>query len=58
MSERDQVVGQGSSSVQFELGDHPIAQELQALKLGNIIGYQYALQHQAILTPVMESFAL
>ncbi len=58
VSERDQMAGQGSSGVQFELGDHPIAQELRALKLGNIIGYQYAPRHQAILTPVIESFAL
>lgn len=58
VSERDQVAGQGSSGVQFELGDHPIAQELRALKLGKIIGYQYAPQHQAILTPAIESFAL
>lgn len=58
VSEREQVVGQGAAGVQFELGDHPIAQELKALKLGKIIGYQYAPQHQAILTPVIESFAL
>lgn len=58
VSEREQVVGKGSSGVQFELGDHPIAQELKALKLGKVIGYQYAPRHQATLTPVIESFAL
>lgn len=58
VSERRQVSGRGSSGVRLELGDHPIAQEVREWKLGKILAYQYAPQHQAILTPVAESFAV
>lgn len=58
LSEREQLVGQGASEVCLELGEHAIAQELRDWKLGKILAYQYVPQHQAILTPVMESFAI
>ncbi len=58
VSERNQLIGRGSSDVCFELGDHAIAQELKEWKLDRVLAYQYAPQHQAILTPVMESFAV
>lgn len=58
VSERLQCQSQGSRDAQLELGDHPIAQELKGLKLDRIIGYQYAPQHQALLTPANESFKL
>jgi hypothetical protein len=58
VSERNQVSGRSSDDVRLELGEHPIAQELRSWNLGKVLGYQYAPQHQAILTPVMESFAL
>ncbi|WP_299402154.1 acetoacetate decarboxylase family protein [Acaryochloris sp. IP29b_bin.148] len=56
VSERLQFQSRGSKDAQLELGDHPIAQELQALKLDRMIGYQYAPQSQGILTPANESF--
>lgn len=58
VSERNQVSGQGFRDARLELGDHPIAQEVKEWKLGKILAYQYAPQHQAILTPVVESFAV
>lgn len=58
VSERLQCQNQGARDAQLELGNHPIAQELKGLKLNRIIGYQYAPQHQALLTPANESFKL
>ena len=58
VSERHQVESRASSDVRLELGEHPIAQEMKEWKLGKILAYQYAPQHQAILTPVVESFAV
>ncbi|MEM8831253.1 MAG: acetoacetate decarboxylase family protein [Cyanobacteria bacterium P01_G01_bin.19] len=58
VSERNQLESRSASDVHLELGDHPIAQEMKKWKLGRILGYQYAPQHQAILTPVVESFAV
>ncbi|MBN3922529.1 acetoacetate decarboxylase family protein [Nostoc sp. NMS4] len=58
VSERQQMSHQGASGVSLELGEHSIAEELKQWKLGKIIGYQYAPQHQAILTPVIESFSV
>ena len=58
VSERNQLSSQSSEGVCLELGDHPIAQEVKAWNLGRTLGYQYAPQHQAILTPVTESFAV
>ncbi len=58
VSEREQFSGQNANSARLELGDHPIAQEVKELQLGRMLGYQYAPHHQAILTPVIESFAV
>lgn len=58
VSERSQLSGRGSSGICFELGEHAIAQELKEWKLGQILAWQYVPQHQAILTPVIESFAV
>lgn len=58
VSERQQMSGRGAGGARLELGDHPIAQEVREWKLGQILAYQYAPQHQAILTPVIESFAV
>jgi hypothetical protein len=43
------------ADVRLELGDHPMAQEIEALNLGRLVGYQWAPRYQAILTPVLES---
>lgn len=56
VSERDWVEGRKSADVRVDLGDHPVAQELREWKLGRLLSYQYAPRHQAILTPVVESF--
>ena len=56
--ERHWVDGRDSASVHLELGDHAFAQEVREWKLGKMLAYQYATQHQAILTPVVESFAV
>jgi hypothetical protein len=58
VSERQQMGHQGAFGVSLELGKHSIAEELKQWNLGKIIGYQYAPQHQAILTPVIESFSV
>ena len=58
VSERHEVDSRANSDVRLELGEHPIAQEMREWKLGKILAYQYAPQHQAILTPVVESFAV
>jgi hypothetical protein len=47
-----------SSDVRLELGDHPIAQELEGLDIGRMLGYQYTPEYQYILTPVIESLAV
>jgi hypothetical protein len=46
------------SDVDLELGNHPIADELRSIGLGRMMGYQYTPHQQAILTPIVESFAL
>ena len=56
MSERHQMSHTGSTGVCLELGDHGIARELKEWKLGKSLGYQYAPQHQVIVTSVTESF--
>ncbi len=43
--------------VTLDLGEHQIARELKELKLGRVLGYRYCPRAQAILTPVIESFA-
>ncbi|MBL1178569.1 acetoacetate decarboxylase family protein [Pantanalinema sp. GBBB05] len=58
VSERNQSTGRGSGGFQLELGEHPIAQELKEWELGKVLAYQFAPHHQAILTPVIESFAV
>ncbi len=58
LSARRQISSRDSESVRLELGEHPIAQEVKELKLGKLLAYQYTPQHQAILTPVVESFAV
>ena len=57
VSERNQFSSAGGKDVHFKLGDHKIAQEMKKWNLGKNLGYQYTPQHQAILTPVIESFA-
>jgi len=57
VSERQQATGRGASGVHLELGEHPMAQELAAWNLGPVLGYQYAPQHQIILTQALESFS-
>jgi hypothetical protein len=57
-SERLQARSKNSSHLQLELGDHPIAQELNELELGKMLVYQYAPQYQSILSPALESFSL
>lgn len=56
-SRRGVGASRSSADVRLELGDHPIAQELRALELGRMLGYQYVPQYQTILTPVIESLA-
>lgn len=56
ISEREEAVGRNPSDVRLELGQHPIADELRALRLGRVVGCSYAPEHQAILTPVLESW--
>ena len=58
MSERDQAASTDGRAVRLELGDHPLAQELRALTLGKMASYQYCPRFQAVLTPVVESFAV
>lgn len=58
VSERQQWSVQGSGGFRLELGEHPIAQELKEWQLGQVLAYQYAPHHQAILTPAIESFAV
>jgi hypothetical protein len=58
VSERQQVRGRGPGGIRLELGDHPIAQQVRDLSLGWVLEYQYTPRHQAILTPVFESFAV
>lgn len=58
VSERQLMSHRDSSGVSLELGEHSIAKELKEWNLGKIIGYQYAPQHQVILTPVIESFSV
>jgi hypothetical protein len=43
------------ADVRLELGDHPMAQEIEGLNPGRLVGYQWAPRYQAILTPVLES---
>jgi hypothetical protein len=58
MGQRHQLTVRGAKGVQLELGDHPIAEELTGLAVGQIVGYQYTPQHQASLTLPLESFAV
>jgi hypothetical protein len=44
-----------STDTRLELGNHPMAQDILGLDLGRMIGYQWAPQYQAILTPVIET---
>jgi hypothetical protein len=57
LGERHQGVSRKSAHARLELGDHPIAQELRDLGLGRMLFCQYTPQYQAILSPVLESFA-
>ena len=58
MSERHAGHTKAQSDVRLELGDHQIAHELRDLHLGRMLVYQYCPQHQAILTPVCESYPM
>jgi hypothetical protein len=44
-----------ASNVSITLGDHPLGDELRALKWGRVLGYTYCPSRQAILMPVSES---
>ena len=44
------------SDVRLELGEHPIARELQDWELGRVMTYQYCPQAQVVLSPVVESY--
>jgi hypothetical protein len=57
LSEREQGTSKDAGDLRLELGNHPIAQTLADLNLGRLIGCQYSPRCQAILTPVIESFA-
>ena len=52
-----QAISRNPAHVRLELGDHPIAHELRDLRLGRAVHVQYIPQNQAILTPVLESYA-
>ncbi len=54
---RRQAISRGGGNVKLELGDHPVAQELRDLKLGRLMHFQYLPENQAILTPVLETYA-
>lgn len=54
-SEREMGETKRGADVQFELGDHRVADELRGLSLGKVLNYEYCHQAQAILTPVLES---
>lgn len=56
LSERSETNRPGT--IQLELGDHPIAEEVRGWQLGRVLASTYAPQHQAILTPMFESFAV
>jgi hypothetical protein len=56
--ERGVGASRDASDVRLELGDHPIAQELEGLEIGGLLGYQYEREYQTILTPVIESLAI
>ena len=58
LSGRDLASGRSPSDVRLELGDHAISQELDELQIGKLVGYQYTPQYQAILMPVVESYAI
>ena len=57
ISERDMGSSKRGQDVRIELGDHRIADELKALRLGSVLAYAYCPQAQGILTPVFESYA-
>jgi len=57
LGERHQALSRKRAHVHLELGDHPVAQELRSLDLGRMIFCQYTPKFQAILSPVLESFA-
>jgi hypothetical protein len=57
-SERGIAVSRSSSNVRLELGDHPVARELEGLEIGRMLAYQYTPEYQTILTPVIESFSV
>jgi hypothetical protein len=57
LGERRQAISRKRAHVYLELGDHPVAQELRSLGLGRIIFCQSVPKFQAILSPVLESFA-
>jgi hypothetical protein len=58
MSEREQAVSTAGEAVRLELGEHPLAQQIRSLSLGRMVGFQVCPRFQAVLTPVVESFAV
>jgi hypothetical protein len=56
-AERRQGISRSAAHAHLELGEHPIAQDLRELKPGRMLYCQYTPQFQAILSPVLESFA-
>ena len=57
LSERRQGISRNAAHAQLELGDHPLAEELRQLNLGRMLTCQYNPKFQAIIGPVLESFA-
>jgi hypothetical protein len=57
LSEREMGTSKRGEDVKLELGEHQIAEELRAVKLGRVLSYSYCPQAQGILTPVFESYA-
>ncbi len=51
-------ISRNPSDVRLELGNHPMAQELQHLGLGRMIDYRYCPEGQLILNSVLESYDL
>ncbi len=57
VSERDMGYSKRGEDVKLDLGEHQIAEDLRAMKIGRVSSYVYCPQAQGILTPAFESFA-
>lgn len=58
ISERGMAESKNGKDAKIALGNHKIAEELRALKLGKMVGYRYCPRARGILTPVFESFSV